>query len=1257
VAEIVRVQLSCPGPGAFEVRVIESPAGEPHHAFDPPFDAPTARGVSRILESGDASQLAGDERAGLQALGMLRDGALLEPGARNRLIGQRLYTALFPSSDHPDTNVRGALQSAVDQAIRHGEQVSLQLRFDSDAVDLAALPWELICDPHERHLAKTTLVHFTRYITFGQAVAPLPVSDRLEVLSVTPRPRVGVTDLGPDAERRAIQAAFAGLESSHRLHVETCEPPTYLQLCHLVNAQRYHIIHFDGHGGFLARCPSCGRLQRAEPSRCLTPGCRLSGQALEARVGCLAFEDGSAERVADLVAAEELATTLAGRGVLLFVASACQTAMLGGASVFASVGPRLILAGLPASVAMQFSLTTEPATRFTAEFYAALARGESIAAATSVGRSVLPADGWYIPAVYLRNRDGEGFLYRSQPWAYSWAYSPQPAGARIDLAAIRPRDAAPFKFLSPYEITDKAVFFSRDGDTARLLGEVLSRPLVVLSGLPGVGKTSLVNAGLIPELRVRDYLVLTIGEYGASDPTEMLRKTINASPALDIDASNARDLPNLLRLVMQSTGWRLVVVFDEFDKYLRDTGPDQRAGFGGQLAACMKTLDPTKCRLVLVVRDDIVGRLPALLPDVPDILHGLVPLEGFEREQARQALEGPLSRHDPPMRFDAAFLQDTLLRDLCAGQERINPTYLQIVGRELYNAATQAGVLTIGPDLYPEGGVKGILARYLDEALRGLQPEQRDLARILLKPMASPAGERVFVGASQLAQQAGVELDDAQGVLDALLKDGLLEPKPRPDGTVAYSLGHQILAAEVQDWFEPEEARDRCAQATLERDWEAWYEEWYVTRRQRETGDDVIDLLVPANHLREIRARCPGVIVEAPQLCLLLLSAVRHRCDMDYWAWKLAGSQEALDLVRQINDAPAVNAPRDARQAVELGAEALGVGQAYVGQRGLARAAVAYGGGRRRDGAVRHTAALALAALADKLVQQDANEALRTLHQAAPAGWRRTQALAQMKVAGFKLPERAEGGRRGVDLWAFGLALWEQIWPIVTEAAGGGFGAAMGLFLCLLASTMLLTSERQQAMTEAFAGFFLQPMGLVLGILSVAAARILSLAAGSGSVRRQVFWRVTGFGLGFMLGLVLVWFPTAVFLGLTGGGGSWTTADYFMTYVVGGTIWGLGIAIGRELCNRSMARRALGWAFLGGGLGGAAACLLIMGLAWPISQIAGSGLVMTVPLVEGLSFGLEDWLKAFLVGLGIGGGLTGGWELGRRLWRRLQLGG
>ena len=111
----------------------------------------------------------------------------------------------------------------------------------------------------------------------------------------------------------------------------------------------------------------------------------------------------------------------------------------------------------------------------------------------------------------------------------------------------------------------------------------------------------------------------------------------------------------------------------------------------------MATLDRTRYCLVLVVRNDVVGSLPGWLPDLPDILHGLVPLEAFTPEQARQALEGPLWRRDPPMHFDPDFLRGTLLPDLCAGEERISPTYLQIVGCKLYNAATQAGVPTMGP--------------------------------------------------------------------------------------------------------------------------------------------------------------------------------------------------------------------------------------------------------------------------------------------------------------------------------------------------------------------------------------------------------------------------------------------------------------------------------------------------------------------------------------------------------------------------------
>ena len=109
---------------------------------------------------------------------------------------------------------------------------------------------------------------------------------------------------------------------------------------------------------------------------------------------------------------------------------------------------------------------------------------------------------------------------------------------------------------------------------------------------------------------------------------------------------------------------------------------------------------------------------------------------------------------------------------------------------------------------------------------------------------------------------------------------------------------------------------------------------------------------------------------------------------------------------------------------------------------------------------------------------------------------------------------------------------------------------------------------------------------------------------------------------------------------------------------MGGAIWGLGIPIGLELCTRFPARRSLGRAFLGGGLGGATATLLIMGLAMTMSQLpVFDGLTMKVPLVEESGIDLGHWIEAFLAGFGIGGGLAVGWELGRRLWSRLQPGG
>ena len=1249
--DVLELQLSYLDVDKAQVRCAHPLSGERRQVLGPTFDPATVRGLLQVLEKGDLGRCRqGDEElAALRTLGVIQDGRLLGAEARNRLIGQRLFDALFPADNYPDYNVRGALEAALNQAIAAGEAVPLQLRFDRDAVNLAQLPWELICDQDD-HLVASERLRLTRYITFGQATTPFPVADRLEVLVVTARPE-DTPFINPTVEQQAIANAFAGLQASHSVRVHLLTPPTLDDLVAAVNARPYHVVHFDGHGGFARRCPFCGQFQSADLPFCTTPGCgaRLDEAALQ---GCLAFERSASSRLSHLVSAQELGTVLSGRQIRLFVASACQSATVGGLSVFSSVGPRLILAGVPAVVAMQFSLPVDSAVDFAGQFYAALARGESIAAAAAAGRRLLFSKGtWHVPTVYLRNQDGEGFLFRFQDServrdgvmrcdARRTCLYLRPAGVPpVDWAALRPPQVAPYKFLSPYEATDKVVFHGREEETQRLVGEVLHRPFLVLHGPPGVGKTSLVNAGLIPALLEHGYLVLTVREYGSTeastvssaeplaevgDPVVLLCQAIAATPALDVDLTGVDDLPGLVGALLRDLGRPLVVVFDEFEDFLRTSDTARREAFITQFAACVKASHPLPVCLLLVLWQDLLGQLAAFELHLPEILDSRFELQPLRREQAEQAIVQPLAQQEPPIYYDPAFLRNTLLRDLCAEAEgqAINPTHLQLVCHELYVRAVQAGVRVIGQEQYPKGGTPAILSRYLEQRLRDRfhEPSQRELARSLLKQMVSAAGERVFVTATQAAQAVGVEPGQVQAVLDPLLQDGLLEPRDTPEGVTAYALSHDVLAAEVRDWFDREEALNRCAQDTLKRAWDDWYAQWYVARQEAAGGAaDERALLVSPDRLREIRDWQQRVHdqqqrkIAEPQLCLLLRSAVHHRADMGYWAHRLEEDEGAQRLLAQIHQGP----DGAASEKVQLGAASLGLKPDDVGRQALARAAVS----QQHDGTVRHTAALALAALGlDAL-----HKGMTALAEAAPPGrrWRRVQALAQMKAADFPLLQLPLALLAQVNAWQAGIQLFEARWRLVAQALGAGLGGGLGLML-LMAVVLLAVGYRSLG---EIASYLL--VGGLVGTLFAGGRWLLDVLL----ARRA--GRVLGGAVGFCLGLIALWPFTPT---LTG----WQ--------LLGGLLAGAAVASGWELVAIPERKTALWRAALAGGLGGA------------LSFAATALSPLRLPFVlrpEFFGGVAQPWLSvlavvaAALAGATMGAGLTSGGAAGEAVWSRL----
>src|SRR6266446_6872353 len=104
--------------------------------------------------------------------------------------------------------------------------------------------------------------------------------------------------------------------------------------------------------------------------------------------------------------------------------------------------------------------------------------------------------------------------------------------ASSDDALSRPPSAArPYKFLDYYTERDKSLFFGREQEVEAICSQILARRSFILHGRSGVGKSSILRAGLMPKLKARGHLVLVIRSF--TDPVHQMVNSV--SEALDIE--------------------------------------------------------------------------------------------------------------------------------------------------------------------------------------------------------------------------------------------------------------------------------------------------------------------------------------------------------------------------------------------------------------------------------------------------------------------------------------------------------------------------------------------------------------------------------------------------------------------------------------------------------------------------------------------------------------------------------------------------
>jgi tetratricopeptide (TPR) repeat protein len=317
----------------------------------------------------------------LRNLGGDADGG---PAGSPQAVGDRLFRTLFSGSVLENFLLSlGRVETEADSGLR------IRLLLDPSLPDLpeiSSLPWELLYRADTRDfLARNPLTPLVRYLEVPRLTAPAPLVSSLRILVVRSLPS-DQDSLDLDSERDALIKAWGG---QSRVDIDVLDQPTLLALRRKLMSQPYHVLHFMGHGDFDA----------------------------ETGEGALVFED-TAGRSA-MVRGQTLAEALKdSRWLRLVVLNACDTAQLPrrrGQDPFSGVASALILAGLPAVVAMQFPISDEAAQIFSQHFYAALASGFPVDAAAAEGRLAIHLSfptswEWATPALFMSVPDGRILL-------------------------------------------------------------------------------------------------------------------------------------------------------------------------------------------------------------------------------------------------------------------------------------------------------------------------------------------------------------------------------------------------------------------------------------------------------------------------------------------------------------------------------------------------------------------------------------------------------------------------------------------------------------------------------------------------------------------------------------------------------------------------------------------------------------------------------------------------------------------------------
>ncbi|GLU51562.1 hypothetical protein Dfri01_10230 [Dyadobacter frigoris] len=387
----------------------------------------------------------------------------------------------------------------------------------------------------------------------------------------------------------------------------------------------------------------------------------------------------------------------------------------------------------------------------------------------------------------------------------------------------------------PFSAKEQELFFGREIDVANFYGLIRTKQLVVLYGKSGLGKSSLISAGIIPKISHEanyQYFLIRFNNFSTEEleglmPVEnIIERLKRAIPSnttgglIDLFTSSENSIWYWVKMLQWAQkGQQIILFFDQIEELFTYPQAEIEA-FSKNLAEVLYDAIPAKYRhrlsdaneevkqrdvalynflyqvpnvkIVLSVRSDRLALLNDLKKQHDQIFENCYELAPFTRNQAVRAIYNPAvfesASYLPSFQYTEASISKILNAIESTREGEINTAVLQIVCRYVEDVIVgkQKGITVTENDL---GDISDIFQNYYESIIHKLPFNERENAQELMEEKLISASLRNSLSETYIIQELNVNII----ILDILEQSSLLRKERDASGRLLYEISHDSL--------------------------------------------------------------------------------------------------------------------------------------------------------------------------------------------------------------------------------------------------------------------------------------------------------------------------------------------------------------------------------------------------------------------------------------------------------------------------------